>query len=67
MTLNQTAWKLKHQLITASINRTGTFDLEEINRKVFDTLKINSYELPEENQSGNRVIDALKKVLNKND
>lgn len=67
MTLNQTAWKLKHQLLTDSINRTGTFDLEEINRKVFDTLKINSYELPEENQSGNRVIDALKKILNKND
>lgn len=63
MTLNQAAWKLKHQLLTDSINKNGTFDLEEINRKVFDTLKINSYELPEENQSDNRVIDALKKVL----
>lgn len=63
MTVNQAAWTLKHQLIIASINRTGDFDLEEINHKVFDTLKINSYELPEEEQGENRVVDALRKVL----
>lgn len=61
--LNQTAWKLKHQLITDSINRSGSFNLEEINKTVFETLKINSYELPEEKQTDNRVVDALKKVL----
>ena len=61
MTVNQAAWTLKHQLIIASINRTGDFDLEEINHKVFDTLKINSYEL--EKQGENRVVDALRKVL----
>ncbi len=61
--LNQAAWKFKHQLITDSIYRTGRFNLEEINRKVYETLKINSYELPEETQSDNRVVDALKKVL----
>ena len=63
MTVNQAAWTLKHQLIIASINRTGDFDLEEINHKVFDTLKINSYELPEEKQGENRVVDALRKIL----
>lgn len=61
--LNQSAWIFKHQLITDSINRTGRFNLEEINRKVYETLKINSYELLEETQSDNRVVDALKKVL----
>lgn len=61
--LNQTAWKLKHQLITDSINRSGSFNLDEINRKVFETLKIDSYELPVEKQTDNRVVDALKKVL----
>lgn len=61
--LNQTAWKLKHQLITDSINRSGSFNLEDINKTVFETLKINSYELPEEKQTDNRVVDALKKVL----
>lgn len=61
--LNQTAWKLKHQLITDSINRSGSFNLEEINKTVFETLKINSYELPEEKRTDNRVVDALRKVL----
>ena len=58
-----TAWKLKHQLITDSINISGNFDLKEINCKVFETLKINSYELPEENLSRNHVVNALLRVL----
>lgn len=61
--LNQKAWKLKHQLITESITKSGDFDLEEIDRKVFEILKINSYELPEENQSGNNVADAVRKII----
>ncbi len=60
--LNQIAWKLKHQLITEAIIKSGDFDLEEINRKVFETLKINSYELPGENQSNN-VVDAVRKII----
>lgn len=63
MTLNKQAWELKHKLITDSINRSGSFNLEEINKKVFETLKIDSYELPEQKQSDNRVVDALRKVL----
>ena len=65
--LNEKAWKLKHQLIVKSITKHGDFDLEEINREVFETLGIDSYELPEEKQSSNasdtRVVDALRKVL----
>lgn len=60
--LNQIAWKLKHQLITEAIIKSGDFDLVEINRKVFETLKINSYELPGENQSNN-VVDAVRKII----
>lgn len=63
MTLNKQAWELKHKLITDSISRSGSFNLEEINKKVFETLKIDSYELPEQKQSDNRVVDALRKVL----
>lgn len=62
MALNQTAWKFKHQLITEAITKSGDFDLEEINHKVFETLKINSYELPGENQS-NDVVDAVRKII----
>lgn len=62
MNLNEKAWKLKHQLITEAIIKSGDFDLEEINRKVFETLKINSYELPGENQSNN-VVDAVRKII----
>jgi len=61
--LNQKAWKLKHQLITESITKSGDFDLEEIDRKVFEILKINSYELPEENQPSNAVVDAVQKII----
>lgn len=61
--LNQEAWKLKHQLITESITKSGDFDLEEIDRKVFEILKINSYELPEENQPSNAVVDAGQKII----
>lgn len=61
--LNQKAWKLKHQLITESITKSGDFDLEEIDRKVFEILKINSYELPEENQPSNAVVDAGQKII----
>ena len=65
--LNRKAWELKHQLIAKAITNRGDFDLEEINREVFETLGIDSYELPEENQSSNasdtRVVDALRKVL----
>ena len=65
--LNRKAWELKHQLIVRAITNRGDFDLEEINREVFETLGIDSYELPEENQSSNasdtRVVDALRKVL----
>lgn len=61
--LNQKAWKLKHELITEAITKSGDFDLEEIDRKVFEILKINSYELPEENQPNNAVVDAVRKVL----
>lgn len=65
--LNRKAWELKHQLIVRAITNRGDFDLEEINREVFKTLGIDSYELPEENQSSNasdtRVVDALRKVL----
>lgn len=65
--LNRKAWELKHQLIVKAITNRGDFDLEEINREVFETLGIDSYELPEENQSSNasdtRVVDALRKVL----
>ena len=65
--LNKKAWELKHHLIVKSITKRGDFDLEEINREVFETLGIDSYELPEENQSSNasdtRVVDALRKVL----
>ena len=67
MRINQTAWTLKHQLITDSIKRIGDFDLEGINHKVFDSLKINSYELPEEKQGENRVVEALQKVLTMRD
>lgn len=65
--LNKKAWELKHHLIAKSITNHGDFNLEEINREVFETLGIDSYELPEENQSSNasdtRVVDALRKVL----
>lgn len=65
--LNKKAWELKHHLIVKSITKRGDFNLEEINREVFETLGIDSYELPEENQSSNtsdtRVVDALRKVL----
>lgn len=61
--LNQEAWKLKHQFITESITKSGDFDLEEIDRKVFEILKINSYELPEENQPNNAVVDAAQKII----
>lgn len=61
--LNQKAWKLKHQLITESITKSGDFDLEEIDRKVFEILKINSYELPEENQPSNAVVDTVQKII----
>lgn len=61
--LNQKAWKLKHQLITESITKSGDFDLDEIDRKVFEILKINSYELPEENQPSNAVVDAVQKII----
>ena len=65
--LNKKAWELKHHLIVKSITKRGDFDLEEINREVFETLGIDSYELPEENQSSKasdtRVVDALRKVL----
>ena len=65
--LNEKAWKLKHQLIVKSITKHGDFDLEEINREVFENLGIDSYELPGGNQSDNdvnsRVVDALRKVL----
>ena len=65
--LNRKAWELKHQLIAKAITNRGDFDLEGINREVFETLGIDSYELPEEKQSSNasdtRVVDALRKVL----
>lgn len=65
--LNRKAWELKHQLIAKAITNRGDFNLEEINREVFKTLGIDSYELPEEKQSSNasdtRVVDALRKVL----
>lgn len=65
--LNRKTWELKHQLIAKAITNRGDFDLEEINREVFETLGIDSYELPEEKQSSNasdtRVVDALRKVL----
>lgn len=63
MTLNQSAWKLKHQLIVQSIKKHGDYDIEKINLEVYDRLKIDSYEVPEENQSNDRVVDALRKVL----
>lgn len=63
--LNQIAWKLKHQLITESITKSGNFNLDEINHKVFKKLKIDSYELPEENQSNNNVVNVVKGVLKK--
>ncbi len=67
MALNQKAWQLKHQLITQSINKTGNFNIEEINQKVFKSLNIDSYELPEENQPDSRVVVALRKVLKGNE
>lgn len=65
--LNRKAWELKHQLIAKAITNHGDFDLKEINREVFETLGVDSYELPEDKQSSNasdtRVVDALRKVL----
>ncbi len=63
MSLNQTAWLLKHKLITESIEKTGDFDLEQINQQVYQTLNIQSYNLPEQTKNTNKVVEALKRVI----
>lgn len=63
MALNETAWILKHRLITESINKTGDFDIKKINKQVYETLNIQSYNLPEQTKNTNKVVEALKKVI----
>ena len=59
MSLNETAWILKHRLITESINKTGDFDIKKINKQVYETLQIENYE----KQPENKVVEAVKAVL----
>lgn len=60
---NQKAWKLKHQLITESIIKTGDFSLEKINRKVKEALGYDEDTPQEENKENMCIVGALKKVL----
>ena len=59
MALNETAWILKHRLITESINKTGDFDIKKINKQVYETLQIENYD----KQPENKVVEAVKAVL----